>query len=66
MTHPGLGLPSNIIEEMYEERKQWGTQEGLALNLSTKLLGIMKGHVNYIRDDSKCCFLIDIEVQTRK
>lgn len=66
MSHPGAGLPAAIITDMYEERKQWGTQEGLALNLSRKLLGIMKGHVHYVRDDSKCSFLIDIELKTNK
>nr|GEW61991.1 phytochrome E [Tanacetum cinerariifolium] len=66
MSHPGAGLPAAIIEDMYEERKQWGTQEGLALNLSRKLLGIMKGNVNYVRDDSKCSFLIDIHLKTNK
>ncbi|KAI3824613.1 hypothetical protein L1987_06077 [Smallanthus sonchifolius] len=66
MTHPGPGLPADIIRDMYEERKQWGTEEGLALNLSRKLLRIMKGHVHYVRDDNKCGFLIDIELKTRK
>ncbi|MFS7889725.1 putative PAS domain, phytochrome, GAF domain, histidine kinase/HSP90-like ATPase [Helianthus anomalus] len=66
MTHPGPGLPADIIRDMYEERKQWGTEEGLALNLSRKLLSIMKGHVHYVRDDDKCCFIIDIELKTRK
>ncbi|GKB76416.1 phytochrome E isoform X2 [Tanacetum coccineum] len=66
MSHPGAGLPAAIIGDMYEERKQWGTQEGLALNLSRKLLGIMKGNVHYVRDDSKCSFLIDIHLKTNK
>ncbi|KAL7591632.1 hypothetical protein Lser_V15G32620 [Lactuca serriola] len=66
MTHPGPGLPANIVRDMYEDRKEWGTQEGLALNLSRKLLGIMKGHVHYVRDDNKCCFLIEIQLKTRK
>ncbi|XP_076906207.1 phytochrome E-like [Bidens hawaiensis] len=66
MTHPGPGLPAEIIRDMHDERKQWGTEEGLALNLSRKFLRIMKGHVHYNRDDNKCCFLIDIELKTRK
>ncbi|KAM0071998.1 putative PAS domain, phytochrome, GAF domain, histidine kinase/HSP90-like ATPase [Helianthus debilis subsp. tardiflorus] len=66
MTHPGTGLPADIIKDMYEEGKNQGTQEGLALNLSRKLLNVMKGHVHYVRDHNKCCFLIDIELQIRK
>ncbi|KAJ9565701.1 hypothetical protein OSB04_001667 [Centaurea solstitialis] len=52
MSHPGPGLPVDIIRDMYDERKRWDTQEGLALNLSRKLLGIMKGNVNYVTDDN--------------
>ncbi|XP_071697226.1 phytochrome E [Rutidosis leptorrhynchoides] len=66
LSHPGPGLPADIIRDMYEERNQWGTHDGLALNLSRKLLRIMKGHVHYARDDTKCCFLVDIELKTRK
>ncbi|XP_076960364.1 phytochrome E-like [Bidens hawaiensis] len=65
ISHPGPGLPANIIKEMYEERENEGSQEGLALNLSRKLLRVMKGNVHYVRDDSRCCFLIDIELKTR-
>ncbi|KAL8248301.1 hypothetical protein R6Q59_005169 [Mikania micrantha] len=66
MTHPGPGLPADIIRDMYEEDKKSGSEEGLALNLSRKLLRVMKGHMHYVRDDDKCCFLIDIELKTRK
>ncbi|KAI3800698.1 hypothetical protein L1987_28792 [Smallanthus sonchifolius] len=66
MTHPGPGLPADIIRDMFEGREDQGTQEGLALNISRKLLKIMKGHVYYVKDDNKCGFLIDIELETRK
>ncbi|KAI7738914.1 hypothetical protein M8C21_031800, partial [Ambrosia artemisiifolia] len=66
MTHPGLGLPADTIRDMYEEGKNQGSQEGLALNLSRKLLNAMKGQVQYVRDDTKSCFLIDIDLKTKK
>ncbi|KAI7730341.1 hypothetical protein M8C21_025098 [Ambrosia artemisiifolia] len=66
MTHPGLGLPADTIRDMYEEGKNQGSQEGLALNLARKLLNAMKGRVQYVRDDTKCCFLIDIDLKTKK
>ncbi|KAK3024021.1 hypothetical protein RJ639_044123 [Escallonia herrerae] len=66
MTHPGQGFPSALLEDMFGGKSQWTTQEGLALNFSRKLLNMMNGHVNYVRDNDKCYFLVDLEVKTRK
>ncbi|EOY27809.1 Phytochrome E isoform 1 [Theobroma cacao] len=66
MTHPGKGLPSTLIQDVFEEGNQPTTQEGLGLNLSRKLLNKMNGHVHYVREHSKCYFLIDLEIRTRK
>ncbi|KAK2993920.1 hypothetical protein RJ640_012794, partial [Escallonia rubra] len=66
MTHPGQGFPSALLEDMFGGKSQWTTQEGLALNFSRKLLNMMNGHVNYVRDQDKCYFLVDLEVKTRK
>ncbi|XWS18593.1 hypothetical protein CRYUN_Cryun32bG0057800 [Craigia yunnanensis] len=65
MTHPGKGLPSTLIQDMFEGGNRWMTQEGLVLNLSRKLLNKMNGHVHYIREPKKCYFLIDLEIRTR-
>lgn len=66
MTHPGKGLPSTLIQDMFEGGNQWTTQEGLGLNLSRKLLNKMNGHVHYVREHNKCYFLIDLEIRTRE
>ncbi|GMN43375.1 hypothetical protein TIFTF001_012577 [Ficus carica] len=66
MSHPGEGLPAALIQDMLDGGKQWTTQEGLGLNLSRKLLGRMNGQVKYIREQSKCSFLIDIEFKTKR
>ncbi|XVF87224.1 hypothetical protein PTKIN_Ptkin18bG0101600 [Pterospermum kingtungense] len=66
ITHPGKGVPSTLIQDMFEGGNQWTTQEGLGLNLSCKLLNKMNGHVHYVREDNKCYFLIDLEIRTRK
>lgn len=66
MSHPGEGLPAALIQDMFDGGKQWTTQEGLGLNLSRKLLGRMNGQVKYIREQSKCSFLIDIEFKTKR
>lgn len=66
MSHPGEGLPAALIQDMFDDGKQWTTQEGLGLNLSRKLLGRMNGQVKYVREQSKCSFLIDIEFKTKR
>ncbi|KAI4295377.1 hypothetical protein L6164_035429 [Bauhinia variegata] len=48
MTHAGQGLPSTVLEDMFEGGNQWKTQEGLGLNMSRKILSKMNGHVHYM------------------
>ncbi|KAF9621349.1 hypothetical protein IFM89_020008 [Coptis chinensis] len=64
MTHPGKGLPSELVKNMFEAGTRWTPQEGLALNMSCKLLKIMNGDVHYVRESTKCYFIIDIEFQS--
>lgn len=66
MTHPGKGFPSALVQDMFGNGGQWTVQEGLALNLSRKLLNKMNGHVHYIREHNRCYFLIDLDIRTRK
>ncbi|KAJ1440050.1 Signal transduction histidine kinase, dimerization/phosphoacceptor domain [Sesbania bispinosa] len=66
ITHSGQGLPSTVLHDMFEGGNQWTTQEGLGLYMSRKILSRMNGHVNYVREQNKCYFLIDLELRTRK
>ncbi|KAL0300621.1 UNVERIFIED_CONTAM: Phytochrome E [Sesamum radiatum] len=66
MAHPGEGVPSALIEEMFGAKNHSATQEGLALNLSQKIVSMMNGNVRYIRDQSKCCFLVDLQLKLWK
>lgn len=66
MTHPGQGLPSSLIQDMFEGGNQWTTQEGLGLNVSRKLLNRMNGQVHYVREHNECFFLIDLELKQAK
>lgn len=43
----------------------WVTPDGLGLKLSRKLLEQMNGSVNYVREDERCFFQVDLEVNTR-
>ncbi|KAF7803213.1 phytochrome E isoform X2 [Senna tora] len=66
MTHAGQGIPSAVLQDMFEAENQWSTQEGLGLYMSRKILSKMNGHVHYVREHDKCYFLIDLELRTRK
>ncbi|CAK7350282.1 unnamed protein product [Dovyalis caffra] len=66
LTHPGKGLPSALIDEIFEGRNQWTTLEGQRLNMSLKLLNRMNGHVQYTREHDRCYFVIDLELQSEK
>ncbi|KAJ4977508.1 hypothetical protein NE237_002614 [Protea cynaroides] len=63
MTHPGRGLPSEVVQDMFEAGTKWATEQGLGLSLSRQLLKMMNGQVRYLRETSNCYFLIDIELQ---
>ncbi|VFQ60291.1 unnamed protein product [Cuscuta campestris] len=67
MIHPGQGLPAALVEDMSRgSRSRLATQEGMALHLSMKLVGMMNGHVRYIREPHKCYFVVDINFRTQK
>ncbi|KAM7259851.1 hypothetical protein ACFE04_015592 [Oxalis oulophora] len=65
-THPGKGIPTAIILDMFDGGSQCSTQEGLALNISKKILGRMNGDVRYVRELDRCYFLIDLELNIPK
>ncbi|KAL1200679.1 Phytochrome E [Cardamine amara subsp. amara] len=64
MIHPGKGLPSEMLSDMFDTRDGWVTPDGLGLKLSRKLLEQMNGHVSYVREDEQCFFLVDLQVKT--
>ncbi|XP_051129097.1 phytochrome E-like [Andrographis paniculata] len=66
VAHPGQGLPSAIIEDMFSVKNQWVTHEGIALYFSQKLISLMNGNVSYIRDRSKCYFQVDLQLKLKK
>ncbi|KAI3863807.1 hypothetical protein MKW98_031399 [Papaver atlanticum] len=58
---PGEGLPPELVQDMFS-RKEWLTQEGLALSMSMKILQLMNGEVHYVRGSERCSFLIILEL----
>ncbi|KAL4202409.1 hypothetical protein AMTRI_Chr02g220870 [Amborella trichopoda] len=61
MACPGEGLPSDLVQDMFH-RSRWVTQEGLGLNMCRKILKLMNGEVQYIRESERCYFLIIVEL----
>ncbi|XP_009591321.1 phytochrome B [Nicotiana tabacum] len=58
---PGEGLPPELIQDMFHN-SQWVTQEGLRLSMCRKILNLMNGEVQYIRQSERCFFLIILEL----
>lgn len=58
---PGEGLPSELVQDMFHNSR-WVTQEGLGLSICRKLLKLMNGEVQYIRESERCYFIIAIEL----
>ncbi|BBG93067.1 phytochrome B [Prunus dulcis] len=57
---PGDGLPPQLVQDMFHS-SQWMTQEGLGLSMCRKILKLMNGEVQYIRESERCYFLIILE-----
>ncbi|KAF5752131.1 Phytochrome B isoform 1 [Tripterygium wilfordii] len=61
MVCPGEGLPPQLVQDMFHS-SQWMTQEGLGLSMCRKILRLMDGEVQYIRESERCYFLIILEL----
>ncbi|XP_068660972.1 phytochrome B-like [Aristolochia californica] len=60
---PGDGLPPELIQDMFHSSR-WVTQEGLGLSMCRKLLKLMNGEVQYIRECERSYFLLLMEFPT--
>lgn len=63
---PGEGLPSQLVEDMFDNSQTVKTMtvEGLGLSTCRKLLQLMNGEVHYARESGRCYFLVAIELPT--
>lgn len=60
ITHPAPGIPADLIQEMFQHN-QCVSREGLALYISQKLVKIMNGTVQYLREAERSSFIILVE-----
>nr|CAD1833158.1 unnamed protein product [Ananas comosus var. bracteatus] len=60
---PGEGLAPELVQDMFHNSR-WATEEGLGLSICRKILKLMGGDVQYIRESERCFFLIALELPT--
>ncbi|XWS75889.1 hypothetical protein CRYUN_Cryun01aG0130300 [Craigia yunnanensis] len=60
ITHPAPGIPEDLVQEMFHH-SQGVSREGLGLYISQKLVKIMNGTVQYLREAERSSFIIFVE-----
>lgn len=60
ITHPVPGAPESLLQEMFHHGRSI-SREGLNLYISQKLVKIMNGTVQYLREADKSSFIILLE-----
>ncbi|CAE5989074.1 unnamed protein product [Arabidopsis arenosa] len=58
---PGEGLPPELVRDMFHSSR-WTSPEGLGLSVCRKILKLMNGEVQYIRESERSYFLIILEL----
>ncbi|XP_052178356.1 phytochrome C isoform X1 [Diospyros lotus] len=58
--HPAPGIPEELIQEMFHH-SQSVSREGLGLYISQKLVKLMNGTVQYLREADRSSFIVLIE-----
>ncbi|KAL8255949.1 hypothetical protein R6Q59_031016 [Mikania micrantha] len=62
---PGEGLPPDLIQDMFHNG-QWSSEEGFRLRMSRKMLTLMNGEVQYIRESERCYFFAILELESHR
>lgn len=60
ITHPAPGVPGQLIYEMFHQSKS-SSREGLGLYISQKLVKLMNGTVQYLREAERSSFVVLVE-----
>ncbi|GJN08062.1 hypothetical protein PR202_ga25950 [Eleusine coracana subsp. coracana] len=58
---PGEGLPPDIVQDMFSNSR-WMTTDGIGLSICRKILKLMGGEVQYIRESERSFFHIILEL----
>ncbi|KAJ0500367.1 putative PAS domain, phytochrome, GAF domain, histidine kinase/HSP90-like ATPase [Helianthus annuus] len=60
ITHPSPGMPEKLIQDMFHSNRSV-SREGLGLYISQRLVKIMNGSVQYLREAERASFIVLIE-----
>ncbi|XP_017619498.1 phytochrome A-like isoform X2 [Gossypium arboreum] len=61
ITHVGGGIPEALLNQMFETDGD-ATEEGISLLISRKLVKLMNGDIQYLREAGRSTFIITIEL----
>lgn len=61
LTYPGGGIPEVLLNQMFENDGEI-SEEGISLLISRKLVKLMSGDVQYLREAGKSTFIISVEL----
>ncbi|RYR30607.1 hypothetical protein Ahy_B01g055354 [Arachis hypogaea] len=61
ITHDGVGVPETLLNQMFGREGQ-ESEEGISLLISRKLLKLMNGDVQYLREAGKSSFILTVEL----
>lgn len=61
ITHSGEGVPQELLSQMFGDEAD-ATEEGISLFISRKLLKLMNGDVQYLREAGRATFIVSVEL----
>ncbi|KAL0387292.1 UNVERIFIED_CONTAM: Phytochrome A1 [Sesamum radiatum] len=61
MTHTGGGVPQELLNQMFGDEADT-TEDGISLFISRKLVKLMNGDVQYLREAGRSTFIISVEL----
>ncbi|KAI7737390.1 hypothetical protein M8C21_015318 [Ambrosia artemisiifolia] len=60
---PGSGLPAEVVQDMFHSSgSEWRSEEGLGLSMCRKIVKLMNGDVQYIRESERCYFHVMLQL----
>eukprot|EP00475_Leptophrys_vorax_P026987 TRINITY_DN3841_c0_g1_i2.p1 TRINITY_DN3841_c0_g1~~TRINITY_DN3841_c0_g1_i2.p1 ORF type:complete len:771 (-),score=91.47 TRINITY_DN3841_c0_g1_i2:535-2736(-) len=63
VSHAGDGLPEDLIHQMFDRADAHSkSQEGLGLSMCRKIVRLMNGDVQYIREAGKSHFMVSVDL----
>lgn len=61
ITHAGGGIPEQLLDQMFGSEGDT-SEEGISLLISRKLVKLMNGDVQYLREAGKSTFIVSVEL----